>query len=540
MAGGAAGGDCPDISDAAIEDLLASPFQYDYTRITGVSEQRGFIDALDRQLATIEYRRRWEYIAPPDPERPWKSFRNDLDMRRRELFGDRFIFGKMSEWYAGTTDTVIRAFIERYLFLRREYLADLSTVRAVNQLSRRISDRLYAFHFEVDGAKYSANDAARVILSGENWSLAQTLYRLMNDSAAVLAADAANLYRLYNQLGEQKGYPTTIAYHLSRFSFDKPEWLKIADGLKAATEAEYFACLDSLKTISGRGSLMPYEIERMLYDGATLPGVFFPADKVEAALEELLIELGLGDMTQRLTVRDEQMGVVPALAIRLCPPRDILLLKNDQGGLGGFDYYRRLAAEYGRVLPWVYADTALPHLLRDYPQGSEEMLTRLFVERALEREFLARHFDIPPERLDRFEKYHLWMTVFELREVLLFFYFDYYMSDAQGTDPGALFASLEKSLAGAALPTYRWIESLVQGELDAYPERLAYRFSCVKTREILYRRFGEEYAVDTAAGRFLIDSFCRPGATQTIEHYITAHTPDPLSLDDIKRQLKLR
>ena len=537
LAAASASAATPDVSDSAIGQLLAGSFQYDYTAIVDDPSLRAFITALDRRLAAIEYRQRKELTVLPGSAGFAKSFRSDLEQRYRELVGDRFIFEKLNQWQKTTGDPVNKAFIDLYLDKRSDLMADPAVIREARQLAQRISDRLYSFGFIIDGNKYGIKDAARIIFAEANLPLARKLYRMVNDSAALLADDAAKLYVMYSKMGELRGYRTSLDYALSRLSFRKPEWLIIADNLKQVTEAEYVACLADVKKEAGRDDLALFEIEKRLVDAATLPDVYFTPEKVDSAIRQLLRGFGFGDLLDRLDIRVVDSGSYSALAIRLFPPDENLLITNRQGGYG---YYTRLAAELGRSLPWVYADSALPYVLRDYPIGSEEMLTALFETLAIDSAFLATHFDIPAEALAKYSKKYRQLTTFRLRQTLLFFYFDYYLSEEKAANPGKLFMALEDSLFKVQDSSYQWIEILITGGLQSAPLKLAHRFCCAKTIEMLSRRFGDNFAADPSAGRFLIDKFCMPGRRQTIEQYITANAESRLGMTGIRRQLNLR
>jgi len=525
-----------DISDTAVRALLASPFQYDYTTITDDSSLRRFIDALDYQLAAVEYRQRREFTAAYGSPAGRQSFKGELEDRYRELMRDGFIFKKLNEWLPQTADSANRAFIRLFIDRHNEFTADPTMIRKARELSRRLADRLYTFSFEVEGQRYNADEAARIVFADGDIELARSLHRLINDSAAVLARDAANLYAIYKAMGQQRGHRTSQDYVLSRLSFSKPEWMQIADGLKKATDAEFNACLDFLKKETGQDNLAMFEIDRRLIEGAVLPDSCFPPDKIDTALARLLAGLGLEALNEKLTVRVDSTAL-PALAVRLYPPFDNLLLKCNRGG---FLNYRRLAGELGRAMPWVFADTSLPYLLRDYPIGSEEMMTDLFEKLALRPEFLAANFSIAPDDLKRFETYRRWQVVSGIRRVLLYFYFDYYLSNSETTNPDSLYMALEDSLFKTGDSTYQWIEILLTGELETFPEKLANIFTLVKQVEILYTRFGSNFVLKPESGLFMIDKFCLPGRKQTIEEYITAFSPDRISVKDIKRQLQLR
>ncbi len=529
------GAETLDVSDVAVGQFLASPFQYDYTTITDDTSLRRFIDALDYQLAMIEYRQRHEFTAGDTAPASRQRFKGDLEKRYRQLMQDGFVFKKLNEWQSETIDPINRAFIELYITRRNEFTADPTTMRQARELSQRIADHLYAFQFDVDGEKYNSTNAARIIFGGDDIGLARRLHRLVNDSAAVLAPKAVGLYFMYKDLGQQRGYRTSLDYNLSRLSYSKTEWLKIAKDLQAATNAEYQRCLKEIEKQSGLANPALFEIERRINAGAVLPDSCFSPDRIDAAIAKLLSGLGLEHLTDNLMIRVDSSSF-PALGIRLYPPYDNLLLRNNQGGFGN---YLRLAGEIGRVLPWVYADSTLPYMLRDYPFGSEEMLTGLFEDLALRPEILTDNFQISPDDLKRFNTYRHWQKVVQIRRVLLYFYFDYYLSDETAGDPVALYISLEDSLFATGDTTYQWIETLLTGGMETFAEKLAHIFSRIKTIEILHTKFGDKYASDPAVGKFLIDQFCIPGRSQTIEEYISAHAADRLTVDDIKKQLGL-
>ncbi len=526
----------PDVSDSAIELFLKTPFQYDYTTIVDDSTLYRFIMALDHQLAVIEYRQRREFTAIPDNPVGEQTFKRDLEARYRDILRDGYIFKILDQWRTKTQDPVNLAFIRFYSWRRNEFTDDPSAIRPARELSRRLADRLYNFHFSVDGQSYDANEAAQVIFSDGDIDLARQLQKLVMDSAAILTPEAAKLYDLYKIMGQQRGQRTSQDYILSRLSYNKADWLKIADDLKKATDNEYQRCFDSLQMIFGQKPTALFEIERGLLQGGDLPDSCFPPEKIDAAMNQLLDGLGMDSLMTKLIVRVDS-STYPALAVRLYPPDENLLLKNNRGGLAN---YRRLAMELGRSLPWAYADSTLPYLLRDYPLGSEEMLTQMFEGLALRPEFLSDNFDIAPRDIKRFETFRLWQRVADLRRVLLYFYFDYYLSNGLATDPAALYMSLEDSLFHTSDSSYQWIETLLTGGLESFPEKLADMFSAIKNTEILEKLYGDDFASNPKAGEFLIQQFCRPGRSQTIEDYMTAHAPDPLSIQSVKHQWHLR
>ena len=196
--------------------------------------------------------------------------------------------------------------------------------------------------------------------------------------------------------------------------------------------------------------------------------------------------------------------------------------------------------ETGRLLMWVYADSSLPYLLRDYPKGAEEMLTGLLEDLALDSAFLAANFEIDQEELNRFVRYDRWLRVFRIRQVILYFLFDYYLSQEINVDPVELYWSQENSLLGCPDSSYHWIETLLMGNLSRYPEWLANLFSRIKLHEALYRKFGSTWNTNIESGQFIIEQICLPGRTQTIEEIFTRHTPDKADLIDVKRQFGLQ
>lgn len=526
-----------DISDSAMVRFLDHPFQFDYTTVTNDSTLRLLIDAVDRQLATIEYRQFKELVSSPDDSLFQTEFSPDLEKRYRELMGDGYLFEKLRDWRRTTADTVCRAFIGLILARRENYQADPSLLRQARELAQRIADRLYKFRFRSGDKTYRSDDIVALMEEGKEPGLARALYRQQNDSAALLARNASQLYALYSQMAEQRGFPTSFDLSLSRLSFRRPEWFKIAEGLKAATGAEYEACLEALRRNNDRKDLCFFEIDRWLRHGAQLSDEYFPQATADSAIQTVLTRIGLDSLVSRLIIVPVDSALWPALAVRFSPPDDVQLVKSN---LGGFDYYRRLMAETVRTLPWAYADTTIPYLLRDYPPGTGEVLTATFEELALDSAFLAETFKIPGEELNRFAMYNRWLKVFRLRQVILYFFLEYYMSEENSSSLVSLYWSLEQSLLGTSDSSYQWIEVLLTGSMEKYPERLAEAFNQVKLNQILFEQVGAEYATDPRTGRFLIDDFCRPGRTHTAEDFIALHLKDRVGVDAIKRQWRLR
>jgi hypothetical protein len=532
LAGGTWAGP-PDISDAAITKFLAKKFQYDYTKIIDDATLRDFINALDSQFAIIEYRQRTELVAPGTAG-IGKKLSPDLEQRYMELLSDRFIFKKLNEWRSKTTDSVNRAFIANYIDLRSGLMADPKAAQEAKELAQRIADRLYHFLLAANGKTYTVDQAADIIFSGDSLPVARELYRQLNDSVAMLADDGSRLYLMYNAMGQFVGYRTSLEYHLAQLSFSRPEWRIIADNFLKVTDSAYFGWLDSLKQADHRQNIPLFEIESILRKPAALPDSFFTTEAVETAIDRLLSGFGLQDLKGRLRINQIDSGGLPAVAVRLCPPYDDLFLDSRAGG---YEYYRRLASEYGRALPWAYADSALPYTVRDYPPGSEEMLTTLFETMATDSAFLARNFSIPGKVLARFETARRRLTIFQIRHSLLYFYFDYVLSQEKTSNLPHLFMALTDTLFGANDSSYQWVEVLVTGGLETAAKKLAHRFCWAKTMEMLNDRFGADYWDNPRAGEFLVEKFCRPGRAQTIEQYIEANTDDRLSVAALKRLL---
>jgi hypothetical protein len=311
----------------------------------------------------------------------------------------------------------------------------------------------------------------------------------------------------------------------------------IAQEFETVTEAEYQACLKRLKADAGIDSLPLFEIERRIAMDASLPDQYFTTDNIETAIKDLFVAIGLDHIHDMITVDKIDSAGIGALGVRLYPPDDNLLFI---GSGDGFDTYIRRVIETARVLPWIYADTALPYVLRDYPLGSEEMLTGIFESLALRKDFLAAHFDIPETELERYETFRRWQEAFRIRQILLYFYFDYYLSAGQADDPSRTFIALQDSLFDVRDKSYQWVETLLTGRLESFPERLAWRFTALKTIEMLRARHGNEYMTDPRSGDFIKTAFCYPGRTQTIEEYISNNLKNRLGVSDLQRQLNLR
>jgi len=525
-----------DISDRAIERFLAFPFQYDYTGVRDDSTLRGLIDAVDTQMAIIEYRSLKEIIALPGDTLIRRDFSEGLQRRRGEIMDDNFLFKVLADWKTKSADTINRAAIVTLSEEREDMVVDPSALLDARQLAERIADRLYGFRFQLDGVTYRPNEVAEYLEDGSDPERARKLYAMQNDSARQLVADASRLYDMYSRMGEFKGYRTTLDHTLSRISMRRPEWFKIAEEMKKYTDGQYDDFLALLAKETGNDNPTTYEIEVFLRDGDMLPDSLFPREKVDAAVRELFTGAGLGDVYQQLDIETIENSSWPALAIKLYPPYDNYMVSS---GSGGFEYYRRMVAETARSLMWVFADSALPYILRDYPNGAGEVLTQLFEEQALRPEFLMRHFSMDKKMANRFARYHTYYNIFRLRSILMFFFFDYYLSDGSAKNPAELFHTLEESLLKVKDHSQQWIESLITGNMEKYPKWLAHLFGRIKLEEMLYTRFGKKFLSDTRSGDFIIDRFCRPGRTQTLEGFVSSNSGDRLSVEDMKRQMAI-
>jgi hypothetical protein len=515
------------ISDSAVARLLNEPFQYDYTLITNDSTLRHLINAVDGQLALIECRRRAEYLGLTQPDNPDQDTRRRLEERYRTIIQDGMIFATFEKWRDITTDPVNRAFLTLFSNRRDEFIADPQSRLHARDLARRIADNLQRYRFKVGDSLYSAPQAAYLVAYGDDRTLARSLYRQQNDSAALMVKEATELYFLYSRMGEERGFVNSFSYNISQLSFRPAEWTRIVKELKTLTDSTYQSCLDTLRVRMRPAVPTLADIEQWLNDQATLPDSFFTAEKSEAALGSLLARMGIDSLFERVTRRTFDSGVFPAVAVRIDPPHHNVLITNRDGG---FLYYRRLAAEAGRLLPWVFADSSLPRLERDYPSGAEESLTGLFASLATHRQFLATHFTIPDSTLHRFESYDRWLTIFRLRQLLLFYLLDYYLSEGGESSPRQTYWSLEYSLLGVRDSSYRWMETLIMGELSKYPGRVASQFLRLKLEEILRQRFGDGFAGDPQSGRFLIAAFCRPGRSLTMERFLAINARDRLAV----------
>ncbi|MCP4568756.1 MAG: hypothetical protein GY841_14350 [FCB group bacterium] len=529
-----------DISDAAIERLLSSPFQFDYTILTDDASYYKLVNALDRELSLIEYRQMRERTATPDDSLIGQRMSSQLQERYQVLLRDGFLFKKLEQGRQNTSDNVLRQWIKQLMLRRGQMMIDPDTVERIQTLAGRIADRLFKFHFQVDGQSYSTSETVAIMETGSDRQLADKLYRQQHDSAGLLANDASRLYLLYNRIGELKGYPSSFDFSVSQLSYSRKGWDTIAEELKKITDAEYDRCLDFLKNEIDRDDLTVFNIELMLRKGTVLPDVYFTIDRADKAVAALLSETGFNHVYEKLDIITIDSAGWPAIAIKLNPPYDTRLILSKAGG---FAYYRRLIAEIARTLPWIYADSTQLNMLRTYPNGTEEMFTTMFENRALDSAFLAEYFEIPQDELNRFITHNRWINIFRMRQVLMNYFFDSYLSGGRSSDPTELYWSLEKSLLGVNDSSYSWIETLISGNMNKYPKWLAFSFSRIKTEEILYRKFYSDRADKEKAegiARFLIEEFCRPGKTQTLQEYISRNTDDPLSVADLQRQMQLK
>lgn len=525
------------VSDPDIEKFLEFPFQYDFTRIKDDSTFREFIDQLDYQLAKIEYRQRLELALTSANINLKERYSDLLGARYNELLADGYMFSVLAKWRDATQDHIGRVFADILLAEQKERFVEPGELYEMQRLLERIANRLYSFQFKLGENYYSAPDAARLVEETGDINLAHDLFKQQNDSAAVVADQASQYYYLYRRLGERFGYKTSFDYNLSFLAYEKSDWVKVAQDLRKVTEGEFNACLDLLRTATGRQHLKLFEVELILRDSAVLADSLFPAEKCLEVMDSLVSAMGLKGLMQRIKRQTVETIVPSVLAIKLQPPYDNVLYENHQGG---FDYFRQLARETGRIMMWAYSDSTLPYMLRDYPQGCEEMLTGLIEDMALDSAFLAEHFSPDAKELDRFVKYNRWFQIFHIRQVLLYFLFDYYLSDNRYDSPAELYWSLESSLLDCPDSSYLWIETLLMGTLSRYPERLAHIFGRIKLKEILHKKFGISWKTNKESGKFIIDEVCRPGRAQTIKELFTEHAEHSLSLNDIKRQYRFR
>jgi len=165
------------------------------------------------------------------------------------------------------------------------------------------------------------------------------------------------------------------------------------------------------------------------------------------------------------------------------------------------------------------------------------VLTQLFETMADDSVFLAQNFHIPDAELARYEAARRRLTVFQIRHALLYFYFDYSLSQEEASDPARYYVAMTDTLFGAKDSSYQWIEVLATGGMETAAKKLAYRFCWAKTLGMLGSRFGDDYMDNPESGKFLIEKFCRPGRTQTIEQYIAANADNRLSVTALKRML---
>jgi hypothetical protein len=502
-----------DISDSALTKFIATPFQYDYTKIVDDHSLREFIDALDRRIAIVEYRQRYEYVNPDVGSDSDNRFGKDLEKVYRDLMSDSYLADQLVAWKEKTTDPVNLAFIEEYLRRRTELMADQQIIYKARQLSQRIADRLYHYSFRVDDSVYSAEQAAEIIASGDNFELADRLYKQQNDSAANLAMDATRLYLLYQQMGEFKGFPDMLHYNLSGMGLRVPEWFQIADKIVHVTQPAYDSLLDDLRAESNLDNLPLFFIEQKLETDASLEDSYFTADKIDTAIQRLLKASGFLDLYDRLSLKALDSGQIPALAVGLYPPSDVWLMTS---GRNGFEYYRRLVTELGRASGWVYAEPTLPYVLRGYPYGCSETVASLFEDLALSPEMLSSVFGIPDAQIDEFTRARRRLELFQLRQITAYFLFDYYLTEGVQSDPQALYQTLEESVLGSTDKSERWIEVLITGEIQRYTTRFVERFAFYRLLENLTARYGDLLSGSGEFGGYLYEKIFHPGKTVTV------------------------
>lgn len=525
----------PDISDAAITKFLQHSFQYDYTTVTDDASLRQLIDAVDYQMAVINYRGIMEKTDLSRISSQGKMFEQQLDGRYQEIVHDGYLFKLFSEWQNKTQDPIIKSFIDLFLFDREQLLAYPAGMERVRSLAGRIAERLQKFHFKIDGKYYDVNDIRRFIATDDGATLGRQLVRLRRDSSAIMADDALLLYKMYNAMGLEKGGRTWQEYLFLPYSLDYPDWIKIAEEINSATDDIYFAALKKLKSEHHLNDPSGYEINRILNSQAVLPDEYFDQDRIDRAVTQLLANLGLSQLSDRLQILQMDDSASYPVAIYRYPPEDILFVKFSRAGFAG--YYRMLS-EMGKALPWAYADSTLPYLLRTYAPGTAIMTSELFISLGTDPEFLAANFNIPEEKLKPYQASSKLLTMYQIRQVTQYILFDNKLSSGKIDNPSELFWSLELSTIGTADSSYFWIDALVSGRIEEFPNLLAQAFGRFKMREILHYQIGPDYATSDKTGRFLIDQFCRPGRVQSLKDFIEKYSPAPLSVADFTRQMK--
>ncbi len=527
----------PDVSDPAIVNFLQRSFQYDYTTVTDDASLRRLVDSLDYQIMMINYRTILEKTAPNDISPSGQRFKQKLERRYQEIIHDGYLYHVFSDWQNKTEDKVAQAFIDLFLFDREQLISYPQGMGPVRSLAERLSGRLQNFNFMLDGKYYTVNDIRQLIAidNDSTRQLARRLVDLRRDSSAVLASDAQVLYNMYNGMGLEKGGRTWQEYLFLPYSFDYPEWITIAQKINDATDEIYFTALNALKGKHHLENSASFEIDMISNRQAVLPDSFFTQDKINKGVVQLLKNIGLTDLTERLTSLDiNDAAMFPATLFRY-PPDDILFVNPNRPGFAG---YYRLLSELGKALPWVYADSTLPYLLRTYAPGTAIMTSELFITLGTDPQFLASNFDIPEHDILTYTEGAKFLTLYQIRKVTQHILFDNKLSSNKRDDAVELYWSLENSVIGAPDSSYFWIDALISGRIEKYPNLLAQAFGRFKMREILYNRIGPDYAQSPETGRFLIDNFCRPGRAQSLEDFIGSYSSEPLSASDLKRQME--
>lgn len=529
----------PDISDAVVADFIQNSFQFDYTTVTDDASLRKLVDAVDYQMVIINYRTILEKTALKTISPAGNKFEQQLDRRYLEILHDGYLFQIFSQWQNKTADPTSKAFIDLFLFDREQLLAYPAGMGRVGSLAKRISKRLQNFHFKIEDKYYGIDDMRRLIStseqSDEDRRLARRLVKMRRDSSAILVPDAILLYKMYNAMGLEKGGLTWQEYLFLPYSLKYSDWINIAKEIKTTTDDIYFAGLNKVKKEHRLDQLTGWEFDNILNRQAVLPDSYFSRDRIDTAIVQLLENLGLRQLLDRLTILEVDDKASFAAAIYRYPPDDILFVKTARTGFAG---YYRLLSELGKSLPWAYADTTRPFLLRTYAPGTSIMTSELLISLGTDPKFLAANFDIPEEKLKLYGESSKLLTMYQIRKMTQYILFDYNLSLGKTDDATKLFWDLEQSITGFCDSSYFWIDALVSGRIEDYPNLLAQAFGRLKMREILYHQIGPDYDQSTETGRFLIENFCAPGRGQELKEFIEAYSPDPLSIADLKRQME--
>jgi len=529
---GPAVSEAPDVSDMATERFLDFSFQYDFSQISGEQGLHDFVMAYDSQLAFIAYRRSKAGLERGHSPGFESDFSDRLEERYRHLLNDGFVFEQIEKWRTETADSVLLNFFNLLIRQRRELTADRTVANEIGQLSERMADHLYNFLFDVDGRFLNVRQVVQLMDTTSDYRLARQLYQMQNDSAGTLTPMAAQLYRLYDLLGQQRGAASLFDYALEPLGYDREYWRDMARTIVDGTEDEYKKCLTAVRKKMGRDNPTRFEVEKELSTHQILPHGYFPPDVCDSVVREMAEAMGLDSIWH--IVRHFRADQVPsaAMALRMYPPYDDALVR---GHYGGFGYYTRVSGETGRLIPWVFADTTMPFILRDYPAGTSEMLSGLFIDLAFDSTRLEQRFKIPPEVISEYLTYRNWYQIYQLRHTALYFLFDEYISRKGNDDLGKYYGKLEKEIFGVKRQSHRWIEILHSGNLSSYLEWMAEHYSRLNLERILIDKFGPDFANNKEAGRFIIDNFARPGCSQTMTDFFSKYEKSRLDAAAVKK-----